>query len=220
MRKRDLAILSNLERFRCMSRDDIIDLHFNDLKNPITCCNTVMKRLRRDGYIEVNTSQQPYIYFPSPTPIKKESAKIPHFLKIVEFYKSLLKVQEPESFVVEPKYGKGYMEPDAFMIWKRALFFVEIQRSVYSEKVMNEKFMRYVAYFMNNEWQHEPWQPANKKIFPKIILITNTKYNLPRHSAVQFFQVQNIKQFITMVSAPRERKKGLPKQEDVHIRIG
>jgi hypothetical protein len=49
---------------------------------------------------------------------------------------------------------------------------------------------------MSNEWQQEPWQPANKKIFPKIILITDTRYNLPHHSAVQFFQAQNIKQFL------------------------
>lgn len=44
MRKRDLTILNNLQRFRCMTRDDIIALHFNDLKNPVTCANTVLKR--------------------------------------------------------------------------------------------------------------------------------------------------------------------------------
>ena len=216
MRKRDLAILTDLQRFRCLTRDDIIDLHFNGLKNPVTCCNTVLKRLRRDNQIEVNTSQQPYIYFPSPAPIKKDSAKIPHFLKIVEFYKSLLKFQESESFIVEPKYGKGYMEPDAFMIWKRAPFFVEIQRSVYSEKVMNEKFMRYVSYYMSNEWQQEPWQPTGKKIFPKVILITDTRYNLPNHSAVQFLQAHDIRQFLNIFSRSKERKEA-SKPEEIKI---
>ncbi len=220
MKKRDLAILSDLQRFRCMTRDDIIDLHFPGLKNPVTCCNTVLKRLRRDGQIEVNTSQQPYIYFSSPTPIKKDSAKIPHFLKIVEFYKSLLNFRESESFIVEPKYGKGFMEPDAFMIWKRAPFFVEIQRSIYSDKVMNEKFQRYVSYYMSNEWQQEPWQPEGKKIFPKIILITSRRYNLPRHPGVQFFQVQDIKQFLTFVSKTQEIKKDPPKTEGIRVNIG
>lgn len=220
MRKRDLAILSDLERFRCLTRDDIIDLHFTGLKNPITCCNTVMKRLRRDEYIEVNTTQQPYIYFPSPAPIKKDSAKIPHFLKIVEFYKGTSQYEHPSSFVVEPKYGKGYMEPDAFMIWKRAPFFVEIQRSIYSEKVMNEKFMRYVSYYMSNEWQQEPWQPANKRVFPKIILITDTRYNLPHHSGVQFFQVQNIQRFLEFASANQKVKRFPSKPEDIKITIG
>jgi hypothetical protein len=152
MRKRDLAILNDLKRFRCLTRDDIIDLHFSDLKQPVTCCNTVLKRLRRDGYIEVSTKQQPYVYFVSPSPIKKDSTKLPHFLKIAEFYKSLIKYAEPKSFIVEPKYGKGFMEPDAFMLWKRAPFFVEIQRSVYSDNVMNEKVSRYEAYYMSNDW--------------------------------------------------------------------
>lgn len=220
MRKRDKNILADLDRFRCMTRDDIIDLHFSGLKNPVSCCNMVMKRLRRDDLIEVNTSQQPYIYFPSPTPIKKDSAKIPHFLKIVEFYRSLLNFQPPESFVVEPKYGKGHMEPDLFMIWKRAPFFVEIQRSIYSEKVMNEKFNRYVSYYMSNEWHQEPWQPEDKKIFPKIILLTDTRYNLPQHSNVQFFQVQDIKQFLTFAARIQEIKKDPPKQERIKINIG
>ncbi|WP_336863870.1 hypothetical protein [Peribacillus frigoritolerans] len=220
MRKRDKNILADLDRFRCMTRNDIIGLHFSGLKNPVTCCNTVMKRLRRDGHIEVNAAQQPYIYFPSPAPIKKDSAKIPHFLKIVEFYKSLLNFQPPETFLVEPKYGKGHMEPDLFMIWKRAPFFVEIQRSVYSEKVMNEKFNRYFTYYMSNEWQHEPWQPEDKKVFPKIILLTDTRYNLPRHSGVQFFQVQDIKQFLTFASRTQDIKKDLSKQERIKISIG
>jgi hypothetical protein len=109
MKKRDLAILNDLQRFRCLTRNDIIELHFSNLKQPVTCCNTVLKRLSRDGYIEVSTKQQPYIYFYAPCPIKKDSTKIPHFLKIVEFYKSLLKYEEPKSFIVEPKFGKGFM---------------------------------------------------------------------------------------------------------------
>lgn len=220
MRKRDMSILKDLNRFRCMTRDNIIDFHFSQLKNPISCCNTVLKRMRRDGHIEVNTTQQPYIYFPSPSPIKKDSAKIPHFLKIIDFYKSLLEFEHPKSFNVEPKYGKGFMEPDAFMIWKRGPFFVEIQRSVYSHKVMNEKFNRYLAYYMSNEWQNEPWQPANKSIFPKIILITDTRYQLPKHSAVKFFQVQNIKQFVEMTSQAREIKKSAQNIDGITVRIG
>lgn len=195
MRKRDLAILNDLQRFRCLSRDDIIDLHFTHLKQPVTSCNTVLKRLRRDGYVDVNTNQQPFLYFISPAPIKKDSTKIPHFLKIVEFYKNTRVHEEPKIFVVEPKYGKGYMEPDAFMIWKRGPFFVEIQRSVYSERVMNEKIKRYEDYYLSNEWQQETWQPANKKVFPPVLVITDTRYNLDS-SYVRFHQVPNLSEFV------------------------
>lgn len=202
MKNRDLAIINDLERFRCMTRDDIIDLHFKGLKNPVTCANTVLKRLRRDGYIEVSKERHPYIYFPSPAAIKKDSAKIPHFLKIVEFYRSLVSIEAPEKFIVEPKYGKGYMEPDGFMIWKRAPFFVEIQRSIYSEKVMDEKIQRYEAYYISNEWQKESWQSEYKKVFPSVLILTETRYKI-ESSSVLFYQTQHIdKNFANLIKEP------------------
>jgi hypothetical protein len=207
MKKRDLAILNDLQRFRCLTRDDIIELHFKHLKQPVTCANTVLKRLRRDGYIEVNMNYQPYVYFASPSPIKKDSAKIPHFLKIVEFYISLLNFQDPKQFVVEPKYGKGYMEPDIFMIWKRAPFFVEIQRSVYSKRVMNDKVQRYESYFLSNEWKQEPWQPQERKVFPTVLIVSDTRYNIESPN-VKFIQVQNIEQLLNMTKKP-VKKEGI-----------
>lgn len=206
MRKRDLAIIRDLERFRCLTRDDIIDLHFSHLKQPVTCCNTVLKRLRRDGYIEVNTDHKPYLYFPSPSSIKKDSTKIPHFLKIVEFYKSLLNFEGPKTFIVEPKYGKGYMEPDVFMIWKRAPFFVEIQHSVYSARVMDEKVKRYEEYFFSNKWKQEAWQPQKKKVFPAVIIITDTRYNI-ESSYFRFYQVPNISQLVNMYESKHDEIK-------------
>lgn len=185
-----------------LSRDDIIDLHFKGLKQPITCCNTVLKRLRRDGYLDVNMNHQPYLYFSSPSPIKKDSTKIPHFLKIVEFYRSLVSIESPKQFIVEPKYGKGYMEPDAFMIWKGTPFFVEIQRSIYSSKVMDEKISRYESYYQSNEWQQEAWQPMNRKVFPAVIVITDTRYNI-KSSSITFHQVQSIEQLVKLFE-PKE----------------
>lgn len=208
MRKRDLDILKDLERFRCMTRDDIINLHFTGLKNPVTCANTVLKRLRRDGHIEVNTDYQPYIYFLSPSPIKKDSAKIPHFLKIVEFYGDLLKHQAPQSFIVEPKYGKGYMEPDIFMIWKRAPFFVEIQRSVYSHKIMSDKVDRYEAYRLSGEWKNESWQPHDRKVFPTVIVVTDTRYNI-ESPFVKFIQIQNLEQLVNMTKPKPVKSEGI-----------
>lgn len=220
MKKRDLAILKDLERFRCLTRDDIINLHFKDLKQPISCCNNVLKRLRRDGHVEINSDYKPYIYFSSPSPIKKDSAKIPHFLAIVQFYNSLRKFSEPKHFIVEPKYGKQYMEPDAFIIWKRAPFFVEIQRSVYSHKVMMDKYNRYLAYFMSDEWQQEPWQPANKKVFPKILLITDTRYAFPPHPVMKFIQIANINELIPLTSATESHVLKVSPEKGIQINIG
>lgn len=190
--KRDRAILDDLSRFRCLSRDDIVDLHFQGLRQATKACNMVMKRLRRDGYVDVSIQQQPYIYFPHPSPIKKDSQKIPHFLAIVDVYKQLLLFAKPREFIVEPKFGKGMCEPDVFVIWRGAPLFIEVQRSIYSSAVMDAKIKRYEAYFESREWEKETWQPADKKLFPRILILTDTRYDVSSDNFM-VFQAQNIK---------------------------
>ncbi|MCU5499359.1 replication-relaxation family protein [Bacillus wiedmannii] len=199
MRNRDKAILNNLKRFRCMSRDDIIDLHFQGLKNAVTCCNTVMKRLRRDGHVDANISQQPYIYFPQSSTLRKTSQKIPHFLGIVDVYKQLIYYEKPKLFKVEPKYGKEFMKPDAFTIWRRSPFFIEVQRSVYSKKVMQDKINRYELYFHSQEWHNESWQPKESKYFPSILIITEKYYNISSFS-LRIFQASSISNFLNSLA--------------------
>ncbi|PGX99923.1 hypothetical protein COE15_14705 [Bacillus cereus] len=195
MKNRDKAILSDLKRFRCMSRDDIIDLHFQGLKNAVTCCNTVLKRLRRDFHVDANVAQQPYIYFPKPSTIQKNSQKIPHFLAIVDVYKQLIHYEKPKLFKVEPKYGKEFMEPDAFTIWRMSPFFIEVQKSVYSKKIMQDKINRYELYFHSNEWHNESWQPKTSKFFPSILIITDKKYDT-QSSNLRIFQATSINDFM------------------------
>jgi hypothetical protein len=87
------------------------------------------------------------------------------------------------------------MEPDAFMIWKRGPFFVEIHRFVYSDKVMQEKVSRYETYFVSNEWQQESWQPETTKVFPTINIITNNRYCI-ENTIVKFIQIENINNLV------------------------
>lgn len=184
MNERDKAIVRDLERFRCLTRDDVAELHFSKVKNPITQANMVLKRLRRDDVITCATDRRKYIYFPTPG-IKKDSAKIGHFLAIVDFYKQIRKVEAPRVFEVEPKVGgKGLPEPDVFTIWKGAPWFVEIQRSTFTDKVMQEKMNRYEQYYLSGEWEQESWQPAGKKLFPYVWIIGagGGKYKVERRS--------------------------------------
>lgn len=209
---RDKQIIADLQQFRCMSRDDIIDLHFKGLKNGVTCCNTVMKRLHREEYIDVDTSQRPYVYFPYPSPIRKNSQKIRHFLAIVDVYKQLLQVEKPKVFQVEPKYQKGYMEPDIFTIWRKSPFFVEVQKSIYSKAVMQAKIKRYELYFHSREWQKESWQPKHTTVFPSLLILTESQYPISS-SNFRIFQAASIQNFLEQV------KSNLPKQK-ISIQIG
>jgi len=45
-----------------MTRDDIAALHFSNVKSGINNCNTVMRRLRDNGDIDVIKSVKPFIY--------------------------------------------------------------------------------------------------------------------------------------------------------------
>jgi hypothetical protein len=201
MNKRDQSILNDLIRFRCLSRDDIIDLHFAGLKKAVTCCNNVMKRLRLEGLVEVNKEGRQFVYFAKPTPIRKDSQKIPHFLAIVDTYKRMRAHSKPRLITVEPKYGKGYCEPDMFAVWLNAPFFIEVQRSVYSKRVMQEKVARYERYWHSREWVNESWQGVkpNKPMFPNVLIIT--EYNYEVSSNLRIMQVPNIEAFVAKVRA-------------------
>ncbi|MGO4374740.1 replication-relaxation family protein, partial [Paenibacillus sp. MCAF20] len=188
MIERDKAIIADLERFRCLTRDDVAELHFSGLKNPIKETNLALLRLRKDGRIGVSKERRMYVYFPVPG-IKKDSSKLGHFLTIAGFYREIRRIEAPRVFEVEPKLGgKGLPEPDAFVIWRGAPWYVEIQRSVYSEKQWTEKMNRYEKYYLGGEWERAEWQPVNKKIFPYVWIVGSCRYKI---GATSFRVVQD-----------------------------
>ncbi|GIP38287.1 hypothetical protein J31TS4_15670 [Paenibacillus sp. J31TS4] len=176
---RDKAIISDLERFRAMTRDQIAALHFSHCRNPAKDANLCLKRLRRDSLITCSTERRIYVYFPVPS-IKKDSSKLQHYLGLCDVFLELRKHDMPKWFTIEPKYGKGHPEPDIFTIWKGAPFWIELQRSVYSDRVMKEKLDRYERYFYSDDWHAEPWQPTDRKVFPRVWIITQAMYQVDR----------------------------------------
>lgn len=197
MKTRDKAIIADLERFRCLSRDDIAEIHFSNAKQPTREANTVLLRLRRIGEISVSKERRQFVYFPAKS-IKKDSTKIPHFLRIAEFYRETNRHGAHRIFEVEPKLGgnRGVPEPDVFMIWKGIPWFVEIQRSIYTEKQWQEKMNRYEAYYLSGEWQQAEWQPEKKR-FPYVWIIGKGRAGLQQ----SFKVVQgSVEEMITRIS--------------------
>lgn len=180
MRGRDKAILADLERFRCLSRDDIAAIHFSQNKAPVKACNVVMRRLRDRGEVELVSSGSPYVYAGKPSPIRKDSQKIPHYLAIAGVYRDMLGIAGPRLFQVEPKYGKGMPEPDIFTIWNGRAFWIEVQRSLFSEKMWEDKLYRYQEMFRSEKWRGESWQPPNaRKVFPFVLVLSSTRVPTP-----------------------------------------
>ncbi|QPC47090.1 replication-relaxation family protein [Mangrovibacillus cuniculi] len=197
MTTRDQAIINDLIKLGCMSRNDVAAIHFGELKDPVRSANSVLKRLVRDGKIKRSRDFVPYVYFPIDSKIKADSTKIPHFLEIVSVYKEMVRIQKPKVFLVEPKYGdKGdYMEPDVFAIWRGTPVFIEVQRTRVTEQTIKEKLERYEAFYESELWKDEAWQPKEKPIFPSVVLLCENKYGV-KSDLLHFFEARTISDVI------------------------
>ncbi|PDY82766.1 hypothetical protein [Bacillus cereus] len=196
MVERDINITNDITRFRVMKRDQILKLHFKKNANGVSNGNNVLKRLVDRKYITVNKAYRPHIYFPNPATIKLDSSKIQHFLSIGDLYVSLCEIQEPRSFIVEPKFQKGYVEPDSLIILENGLpIFVEIQLTRYTSSMIRKKFLGYKELYESDIIKKETWQPTNKIIYPPIVMISDYRYEVDVHG-LKILQYQSIQQFI------------------------
>jgi hypothetical protein len=222
LNKRDREIIDDLNKFRVMGRDSIAELHFQGLKRPKYAANNVLLRLLRGGYIQRSTAFVPYVYFGPEVSIKKNSAKIGHFLAIVNTYKEILKHGPINTFLVEPKYGKkGMAEPDIFCIFRRTPFFIEVQKTIYSEKQMNDKLNRYVDLFESGVVYKEPWQSQDKKIFPHVLIVSEQRYAIDGDYSFKIIQAQSFSQFIQSLQQSKTQVATTPPQPSgIKIKIG
>lgn len=209
---RDKKIIKDLNRFRVMDRDSIAELYFSNLKNPQYAANNVLLRLLRDGEIQRSTAFIPYCYFGPDVQIKKNSAKIGHFLAILNVYKEMRKLGELESFLVEPKYGKKGegAEPDIYCHFRKTGFFIEVQKTIYSEKQMSDKLDRYLDLYNSG---------IMKKPFPHVLIISDHRYAIDGEYPFKLFQAESFIQFLNSLKKPQPEP---PKKtnEEIKIRIG
>jgi hypothetical protein len=207
---RDKAIIKDLNKFRVMDRDSIAALHFSNLKNPNYAANNVLLRLLRDGYIQRSTAFIPYCYFGPDVEIKKNSQKIGHFLAIVNLYKEIKQLGNMGTFLVEPKYGKKgeCAEPDVFCQYRRTNFFVEVQRTVYSNKLIEEKLDRYIDLY-NSGIMSAP--------FPHLLILSDQRYAIDGQYPFKIFQADSFTNFVKSLTREESVKK---ENREVQIKIG
>ncbi|MEH7389673.1 hypothetical protein [Bacillus sp. JJ1474] len=196
--KRDKAIIKDLNKFRVMDRDSIAELYFSNLQNPTYGANSVLLRLLRDGEIQRSTAFSPYVYFGPDVNIKQNSQKIGHFLAILNVYKELKKLGNLETFLVEPKYAKkGSAEPDVFCKYRKTNFFIEVQRTVYSDKLMSDKLDRYIDLY-NSGIMAAP--------FPHVLILSDQRYGIDGDYPFQVFQAESFGKFLSSLKvAPSTR---------------
>ncbi|MFE4430841.1 hypothetical protein ACFRH9_28365 [Peribacillus butanolivorans] len=188
---RDKEIIKALDKFRVMDRDSIAELFFAGLKKPKYAANNVLLRLLRDGEIQRSTAFIPYCYFGPNIRMKEQSHKIGHFLAILNAYKEMLKLGELESFLVEPKYGKkkdGCCEPDIAARFRKTDFFIEIQKTVYSARQMDEKLERYVLLYESG---------IVAKPFPHVLILSDQRYAIDDNYPFKVFQAESFTEFMS-----------------------
>ncbi|WP_349730088.1 replication-relaxation family protein [Peribacillus frigoritolerans] len=146
MKKRDLEILKSLEKFKCLTRDQIAALHFSTNARPHISANNELNRLRRDGYILANTDRsfQQYIYFINPSPMKIDSQKIDHYIMINQGFIDMSKYGIVNRYEIEPSIPNVGFIPDVSCNWLELDWYLEFQNSLYTAKQMNSKLDKYV----------------------------------------------------------------------------
>jgi hypothetical protein len=178
MNKRDYSIICDIERFRCLSRDDIMTLYFSHTRNPIPAVNKILRRLVDRDLLKVDRDATPYLYFPAGSKMAFNSQKINHYRAIFNVYLGICKLGGLRRFEVEPKLGaKGTVEPDVFCIWHGTPFFIEVQLSnFYNTNYMLKKLARYEQYRLNGNWRGLDWQRKDKKVFPLVWIVSEKQY--------------------------------------------
>ncbi|NUK32073.1 replication-relaxation family protein [Parageobacillus sp. VR-IP] len=220
--QRDKAIIRDINRFRVMDRDSIAKLHFGGLKRPINSANSVLKRLVTNGHIRRSTKfGTPFLYLSKETSLREDSAKIGHYLAILNVYKDILRHGTADVFQVEPKYGgKGTVEPDVFCIFRkhgmtgRTPFFIEVQNTFYSQKVITQKLKRYEELYQSRIIAQEPWQPSDRPpVFPIVLIISEHRYAIDGSYPFRVIQAQSFTQFMESLkpAQPKEEQQLKPR---------
>lgn len=160
-----------------------------------------MRRLRDRGEVELVTTGAPYVYAVKPSPLRRDSQKVPHYLAISGVYREMRMHREPSIFQVEPKYGKGAIEPDIFTIWAGRAFWIEVQRNVFSGKVWEEKLARYHDFFRGGKWREESWQPVEKKVFPFVWVLSESRVPVPTGLPFPVIQSRSVSEMFKPASA-------------------
>ncbi|KYD04161.1 hypothetical protein B4102_3310 [Heyndrickxia sporothermodurans] len=208
MKKRDLDILNSLEKFKCLTRDQIAALHFSKNAYPHIAANNVLKRLRRDEYITANTDRsfQQYIYFLNPPQIKTDSQKIDHFLMIAQGYIDMMKFSPLNRYEIEPKIDYATFIPDVYCRWLDNDWFLEFQNSVYTVKQLYAKLDKYLDYYKKGYWENE-----------RVLIIgkVNMKFN-PEDYPFKIKQIKSINELEDTIN----RFKGIKSSGGLKMKLG
>ena len=163
-------ILGHFKTFPVSSRDQLLRLFCGGDRRKITKLNEKLRKLVDRGQLDVNKEILPYVYFGVPRRIQKRTNTLNHHMAIVDFWIWLLEGSRayncPDPVVVsyEHNFGRGKAKPDIILEWEGKTWFVEVQRSVISQKKMDKKMKMYEEVYVDGAYEKEftVWVVTNK----------------------------------------------------------
>jgi Replication-relaxation len=212
MRQRDKNIIASLQQFRALTRDQVAELYFSHTKKKALNANDVLKRLRDRGYIEADTTRQPYVYFPKPARIKTNGQKVDHFLAIADVFLQM-RGEELKHFTIESQFPGVEVRPDILAFWRGSAFFIEVQNTQYTTKVMQQKIARYEAFAQSELWRD--CLPFRVKRFPVVWIIAPNKYAV-QSEYVRIVQTKDVAELVHRQQPPQVQHP----QQGVEVRFG
>jgi hypothetical protein len=163
-RRRDQAILSLIERFGCLRRDQIERAMFSG-RYAGDICRRRLRALTRKGALQRELSEPggQYLYSTAKVGIKR------HRLAVADIYlKMLAERRQGERIEFLTEYAlEGHERADAFIIWHMVdsthLAFLEVQRKGRCS------LSKYNRYFRSSAWKDQAWSKGGT-VFPRIIV--------------------------------------------------
>lgn len=147
-------ILKHFETFPASSRDQLLRLFYGGDKKKIPTLNEKLLKLRDRGLIDVNKEIKPYVYFSVPLRVKKRSNKLDHHLAIVNFWIKMIESGKPPAILgYEYNFGENMARPDLIITWGNKPYFVEIQRTIISQKRMEKKIKLYEEVYIEKKYK-------------------------------------------------------------------
>lgn len=142
-------IRQHFDIFPVSSRDQLLRRFYDGRQSAVRKLNEKLRRLVDRQQLEVNREIRPYVYFSVPRRIPLRSAHLTHHLAVVTFFLEVeafshrKKIAPPRVIALEQGFGKGYPRPDLILEWQGRTKYVEVQRTITSDRRMQTKVTEY-----------------------------------------------------------------------------
>ncbi|MCY0892340.1 MAG: replication-relaxation family protein [Acidibacillus sp.] len=106
------------------------------------------------------------------------TAKTAHWLAIADLYIRLRKIERPLFFIPEYREvieNKRIFSPDAWLVWRKRPFFVEVQLTVMPSMRWKDKWKSYELFYLRLDKRAFQPKPPARPVKPQILVVSRQR---------------------------------------------